>query len=407
MANGFLQYLRRPAVLITLGLVILVGGFLAWRYLSARESTDDAQVTGHVSPVAARVAGTITGIRVADNQAVKTGDVLVEIDPRDYQLAVQKAEADLAAAQSAEQAARADVPITSTTSKSGVTSAEAGTSNAEAAVQAADREVDAGRAKVESAKARRAEAAANATRAAQDLARLKTLVDKDEVPRQQYDAAVSTDASARAAVASADAAISEAEANLKVAEAHRVQAGGALSQAEAQAKAAGTAPEQIKLTEARAASAAAEVQLAQAALDQAKLNLERTTVRAPADGVVSKRTVEIGQIVQIGQPIMAITTLADVWVTANFKETQLRNMQKGQAAEVSVDAYGGRTFRAHVDSLSAATGATFSLLPPDNASGNFVKVVQRVPVKIVIDPGQDTSTVLRPGMSVTATVFVK
>ena len=407
MANGFLQYLRRPAVLITLGLVILVGGFLAWRYLSARESTDDAQVTGHVSPVAARVAGTITGIRVADNQAVKTGDVLVEIDPRDYQLAVQKAEADLASAQSAEQAARADVPITSTTSKSGVTSAEAGTSNAEAAVQAADREVDAGRAKVESAKARRAEAAANATRAAQDLARLKTLVDKDEVPRQQYDAAVSTDASARAAVASADAAISEAEANLKVAEAHRVQAGGALSQAEAQAKAAGTAPEQIKLTEARAASAAAEVQLAQAALDQAKLNLERTTVRAPADGVVSKRTVEIGQIVQIGQPIMAITTLADVWVTANFKETQLRNMQKGQAAEVSVDAYGGRTFRAHVDSLSAATGATFSLLPPDNASGNFVKVVQRVPVKIVIDPGQDTSTVLRPGMSVTATVFVK
>ena len=406
MANGFLQYLRRPAVLIALGVIIVGGSFLAWRYLSARESTDDAQVTGHVSPVAARVAGTVTAIRVADNQAVKAGDVLVEIDPRDYQLAVEKAEADLAAAQSAERAARADVPITSTTSRSGVTSAEAGTSNAEAAVQAADREVDAARAKVESAKARRAESAANAMRAAQDLARLKTLVEKDEVPRQQYDAAVNTDASARAAVASADAAISEAEANLKVAEAHRVQATGMLSQAQAQAKTAGTAPEQIKLTEARAASAAAQVQLAQAALDQAKLNLERTAVRAPADGVVSKRTVELGQIVQIGQPIMAITTLADVWVTANFKETQLRSMQKGQAAEISVDAY-GRTLRGHIDSLSAATGATFSLLPPDNASGNFVKVVQRVPVKIVIDPGQDTTTVLRPGMSVNATVFVK
>jgi membrane fusion protein, multidrug efflux system len=406
MANGFLQYLRRPVVLVPLAIVLLAGAIVMWRYFAARETTDDAQVTGHVSPVAARVAGTITAIRVTDNQAVKAGDVLVEIDPRDYQLAVQKAEADLAAAQSAEKAARADVPITSTTSKSGEASAAAGTSNAEAAVQAADREVDAARAKVESAKARRTEAAANATRAEQDLARLKSLVEKDEISRQQYDAAVSTDASARAAVASADAAISEAEANLKVAEAHRVQAGGMLSQAQAQARTAGTAPEQIALTEARAASAGAQVQLAEAALDQAKLNLERTSVRAPTDGVVSKRTVELGQIVQIGQPIMAITSLADVWVTANFKETQLHSMQKGQTVEISVDAY-GRTFRAHIDSLSAATGATFSLLPADNASGNYVKVVQRVPVKIVLDPGQDTTAVLRPGMSVTATVFVK
>jgi membrane fusion protein (multidrug efflux system) len=407
MANGFVSNARRPAVFIPILVAILVGGFLLWRHFQSRESTDDAQVSGHVSPVAARVGGTVTAIRVADNQVVKAGDVLIEIDPRDYQLAVQKAEADLAAAQSAAKAARADVPITSTTSKSGLTSAEAGTSNAKAAVLAADREVDAARAKVESAKARKAEAAANATRAAQDLGRLKTLVEKDEISKQQYDAALNADVAARAAVDSAQAAIAEAEANLQVSEARRVQAAGVLSQAEAQAKAAGTAPQQVALTEARADSAAADVQQAEAALGQAKLNLERTTVRAMADGVVSKRSIEVGQIVQPGQPIMAITSLGDVWVTANFKETQLRDIATGQPAEVSVDAFGGRRFRAHVDSVSAATGATFSLLPPDNASGNFVKVVQRIPVKIVLDGGQDAAAVLRPGMSVTATVFVR
>ncbi len=406
MANGFLQQLRRPVVLIAIGIAMLTGGFFMWQYFSARESTDDAQVAGHVNPIAARVAGTVTAIHVADNQAVKTGDVLVEIDPRDYQLAVQKAEADLAAAQSAEQAARADVPITSTTSKSGVASAQAGTSNAEAAQQAADREVDAARAKVDSAKARRAEAAANATRAAQDLARLKDLVEKDEISKQQYDAAVSNDASARAAAESAQAAITEAEANLRVAEARRTQSAGMLSQAQAQARVADTGPQQVALIEARAASAAAQVQQMDAALSQAKLNLERTTVRAQSDGVVSKRGVEIGQIVQVGQPLMAITSLGDVWIVANFKETQLEAMKTGQAAEVSVDAYGHR-YRGHVDSLAAATGATFSLLPPDNASGNYVKVVQRVPVKIVLDPNQDNASVLRPGMSVTATVRVK
>jgi len=407
MANGLITTVRRPVVFIPVLVAILVGGFLLWRHFQSRESTDDAQVTGHVNPVAPRVGGTVTALHVADNQAVKAGDVLIEIDPRDYQLAVQKAEADLAAAQSAERAARADVPITSTTSKSGLTSAEAGTSNAQAAVLAADREVDAARAKVESAKARKAEAVANATRAAQDLARLKPLVEKDEISKQQFDAAMNADTSARAAVESAQAAIAEAEANLQVSEARRVQATGALSQAQAQAKAAGTAPQQIALTEAKAASAAAEVQQAEAALAQAKLNLERTTVRAPADGVVSKRSVEVGQLIQAGQPIMAITSLGDVWVTANFKETQLKDIKTGQPAEVEVDALGGRSFRAHVDSLAAATGATFSLLPPDNASGNFVKVVQRVPVKIVLEGGQDSAGALRPGMSVTATIFVR
>jgi len=407
MANGLFEPGRRPWVLAGLAALVLVGAFVAWRALSPRESTDDAQVAGHVNPVAARIGGTITAIRVEDNQSVKAGDVLVDIDPRDYELAVQKAEADLAAAQAAARAARTGVPITSTTSTSELKAAEVGTANAAAALKAAERDVDASRAKVEAAKARREEAAANATRAAQDLTRLKSLVDKDEVSKQMYDAAVATDASARAAVSNADAAIAEAQANLQGAEARLVQANGALSQAQDRATAAGTAPDQIALTEARAVSADAQVQQADAALAQAKLNLERTTVRAPTNGIVSRRSVEIGQIVQPGQPLMAVTSLADVWVVANFKETQLDAMRAGQAAEVSVDAYGGRRYHGHVDSIAAATGATFSLLPPDNATGNFVKVVQRVPVKIVLDPGQDTADVLRPGMSVTATVFAK
>ncbi|MFI5179081.1 MAG: efflux RND transporter periplasmic adaptor subunit [Vicinamibacterales bacterium] len=407
MANRLWAPGRTPWVLAGLVVLVAAGGYITWRSLSPRESTDDAQVAGHVSPVAARVNGPVIAIRVQDNQAVKAGDVLVDIDPRDYELAVQKAEADLAAAQAAARAAQTGVPITSTTSTSELKAAETGTANAAAMLKAAEREVDASRAKVEAAKARREEALANATRAAQDLSRLKTLVDKDEISKQMYDAAVATDASARAAVANADASIAEAEANYQGAEARRVQATGALTQAQDQATVAGTAPQQIALTKARAVNADAQVQQAEATLAQATLNLERTAVRAPANGVISRRAVEVGQVVQAGQPLLAVTSLSDVWVVANFKETQLHAMRAGQPAEVSVDAYGGRRYHGKVDSIAAATGATFSLLPPDNATGNFVKVVQRVPVKIVLDPGQDTADVLRPGMSVTATVFAR
>ena len=189
--------------------------------------------------------------------------------------------------------------------------------------------------------------------------------------------------------------------------ARSAQAAGGVTQARSQAQAAATAPQQVALIKARASGADAEVLQARAALEQAKLNLERTTVRAPADGVVSRRSVELGQVVQPGQPLMSVTSLHDVWITANFKETQLESMTAGQRAEIEVDAYGGRRYAGTVQSIAAATGATFSLLPPDNSSGNFVKVVQRVPVKIVLDESQDASTVLRPGMSVNATVFLR
>jgi membrane fusion protein, multidrug efflux system len=397
---------RRPWILAAVVVALVAGGYFLWQHLNPRESTDDAQVAGHVDPVATRVGGTIKAIRVEDNQVVKLGDVLVEIDPRDYEIALQKANADLAAAQAAASAARTGVPIMSTTSRSEMHSAETGTANAEAAAEAAAREVDASKAKVTSAQAHLAEANANATRAQQDLERLKPLVAKDEIPKQQFDAAVAAATAMSAAADSAKASVTEAEANLAVSQSKLVQAQGAVSQAQEQAKAASTAPQQIALTQAQASGADAQVQQAQAAVDQAKLNLERTTVRAPANGIVSKRTAEMGQVVQAGQPLLAIASLDSVWITANFKETQLRAMQPGQRADVSVDAY-GKTFTAHVDSIAAATGATFSLLPPDNASGNYVKVVQRVPVKIVLEPGQNASGQLRPGMSVDATVYVK
>jgi membrane fusion protein (multidrug efflux system) len=402
-------WLEGPRRWILLGVVIAiaVGAFLLWRYLSPRESTDDAQVSGHVSPVAARVSGTVMDVKVHDNQTVRPGDVLVQIDSHDYDIAVQRAEADLSAAEATARAARSGVPITSATSSSELRMAEAGTSSAEAAEQAAEREVEASQAKLEAANARLTESTANATKAAQDLERMRPLVAKDEVSKQQYDAAVATDQGARAAVDSARAAVTEARANISVAEARHTQAKNARTQAEAQAKAAGTAPHQVAATEARAQGADAGVLQAKAALDQAKINLERTTIRAPVGGVVSRKTVEIGQVVQIGQALLALTSLDEVWVTANFKETQLRGMQPGQRADVSVDTYGGRTYEGRVESIAAATGATFSLLPADNASGNFVKVVQRVPVKIILSDRQDTAALLRPGMSANVTVFLK
>ncbi len=386
--------------------LLAFAAFVAWRYISPRESTDDAQIAGHVRPVAARVGGTVAKVAVEDNQQVTTGDVLIEIDPRDYQLAVSRAEAELAAAEAAVIAAQANVPVTSTTTASEQTSAEAGTVNAQAAVNAAEREVEAAEAKVAAARARLAEVTANATRAQQDYERLQPLAEKQEISRQQLDAARAAAEAGRAAVDSAKAAIHEAEANLAVAQSRRQQAEGGLTQAQAQARAASTAPQQVKLTKAQASAAEARLALAKAALEQARVDLERTTVRAPADGVVSRRSVEVGQVIQPGQLLLAVTSLDDIWVVANFKETQLSNMRPGQPAEIDVDAY-GRAFSAHVDSIAAATGATFSLLPPDNASGNFVKIVQRVPVKIVLDEPASERTTLRPGMSVNATVYLK
>jgi len=365
-------------VLAALALVVLAGGFFGWRYYSVHESTDDAQIDGHISPISSRVSGTVFRVLHDENETVRAGDLLIELDPKDYQVAVDRARADLANAEASATAAHVDVPLTTTTSSSQLAAADA-------AVKAADRDILAAQARVQ-------ESQANYNKAASDLKRMDQLVAKDEVSQQQYDAAVAAAGSARATLDAANAAVSSAESRAL--------------QARAQAAAAQTVPEQIRVTQARAGAASAEVQKYRAALEQAELNLQYTKIYAPVTGVLSKRNVEAGQVLQPGQPLFAIVDLDNLWVTANFKETQLRNMRPGQKAAGQGDAY-GHTYLGVIESIGGATGSRFSVLPPENASGNYVKVVQRLPVRIRLDKGQDPSHILRPGMSVVPTVVTK
>jgi membrane fusion protein (multidrug efflux system) len=378
--RGVKAYLREhPGVRYALiaGIILLiVAGTYVWHYYSVRESTDDAQVDGHITPISARVGGTVISVDFHDNQHVETGAILVQLDPKDYDVAVKRAEAELADAKAAAAAARTSVPITSTSTSTGVEAAVANRT-------AAQREVEAANARVR-------EAEANANKVAKDLERFKQLITKDEISRQQYDAAVAADQSARATVDASRAAVATAQS-------HVIQADAAVRSAQ-------TGPQQVRVIEAKAGAADAAVEKAQANLAQAELNLQYCTVRAPEAGEVSKRSVEVGQTIQPGQPLAALVNLADIYVTANFKETQLQNMHPGQAVTIHVDAF-GKDLKGHVDSIGGATGGRFSLLPADNATGNYVKVVQRVPVKIVLDPGEDPNHQLRPGMSVVPTVY--
>jgi membrane fusion protein, multidrug efflux system len=278
---------------------------------------------------------------------------------------------------------------------------------AEATVAGADQEIQVAQSNLVSAQAHQREKEATAIRAARDVERLRGLVQKDEISQQQFDAAVAAADSARAAADAAKSEVTAAQGGIPVAEERAASARGGAAQARAGLANARTAPQQLQVTEARARSAEARVRQAEAALQQAELNLQYTTVKAPTDGVVSRKSVEPGQVVQPGQPLMALVDLNDVWVTANVKESQLAQMRPGQKAIIEVDALGGKEFQGHVDSIAAATGAKFSLLPPENATGNYVKVVQRIPVRIFFEPGQDPNHLLRPGMSVTPTVFVR
>jgi membrane fusion protein, multidrug efflux system len=385
--------------------VVIVGVWLWWT--AGRESTDDAQVDAHVTPIAARVGGTVLRLPVADNQQVDADMVLAELDPRDYQVAVDKARAELADAEAVALGAESNIPIVSTTTSSTVTSAQGLLEQVRAAVDQAQKELDASHARRASAEARLRETESNATKAARDVERLRGLLAKDEVSQQQFDAATATAEAMKAATDSAKSQVAEAEAGIRVAESRLVQARAGEQQALAGLRTAGTAPQQVAAARARLASANARVQQLKAALDQNELNLQYTVLRAPLKGLVSRKTVEVGQVIQPGQALMALIPLENVWVTANFKETQLRDIRPGQRATIAVDAYGGREFVGNVDSIAAATGARFSLLPPENATGNFVKVVQRVPVKIVIDGKQDPDHLLRPGMSVVPTVYTR
>ena len=382
---------RTRRFLIAFLLFLLVGGILAWRYYAFRETTDDAQIDGDIYAISARITGHAIKVNAENNDLVKAGTVLVELDPRDYEVALDHALGDLANAQAVAAAASVGVPITSVTTSSQETAAAADTRNAEAAIAAAEKQQQA-------AEARVAEAEANDVKAQTDLQRYAQLVAKLEISQQQYDYAVAT-ANGTAAVLRAARAEAVA-ARQEVSEAH-----ARLAQKQAQLRGTQTAPQQVAVSRARAESAQAAVQTAQAAVEQARLNLEYTKIVAPVDGIVGQKSVEAGENVRPGQALMAVVPINDLYVTANFKETQLKNMRPGQVATIHVDAY-NRDYRAHVLNIAGATGERFSLLPPENASGNYVKVIQRVPVKIVFDPGQNTQ-ILRPGMSVEPTVITK
>jgi membrane fusion protein (multidrug efflux system) len=378
-------------LLLGIVLVLLVGGFFLWRYFGSYESTDDAQVDVHIYPVSARISGYVIAVNVGDNQYVEKGYVLVEIDPRDYEVAVDKAKADLASAEATARSLNINVPITSVNTASQLSFSGSGVEDAVAGLAAAEKQLAAAQDQVQQAEA-------NDVKAQDDVKRYKQLVEKQDVSAQIYDYAV-------AAAKSSTAAVSAAQANEAAAGQAVQQARSRVAEAKANLQAAQTRPQQIATTQARALAAVADVEQKRAALAQAELNLGYTKILAPVSGEVTK-TVVVGLNVQPGQQMLTAVPLQDVWITANFKETQMKHMRPGQPVTIHVDS-SGRDYKGHVDSIAGATGPIFSVLPPENATGNYVKIVQRIPVKIVLDPGENRDLQLRPGMSVEPTVYLR
>ena len=400
---------RRIGRIVAVVLVVAVlgaAGYYVWRYLNTYESTDDAQIDGHINAVSARIAGNVVEIRAEDEQVVKAGDLLVRIDPRDYEVAVAKAEADLRDAEATLESARTDIPITAANTASQLKTANSSRADAAAFVLGSQRQLGAVRDRLTSAQALVREAEANVKKTADDVARYKLLVDKNEIPRQQYDTAVAEAAAAQATLESRQAAVREAEQNIAVAQSAVEQANQRIPQADASIESAMTAPKQVAVSQARAKAAVAQVAQRKALLDQAKLNLSYCTIVSPVSGIVGKKTVELGQNISPGEQLMAVVPLDDIWVTANFKETQLDHMNPGQRVRFSVDA-SGKEYTGKVQAVGGASGSRFSLLPPENATGNYVKVVQRIPVRINLDPGQNDDHRLRPGMSVDPKVYLQ
>jgi membrane fusion protein (multidrug efflux system) len=397
---------RKLAIFGALLAIVAAGVFLWFRSLN-HVSTDDAQVDGHIAPVSAKISGNVVEVLVNDNQAVKKGQVLVRIDPRDYQARVDQAKASVDVAMSQANGARVGVPLVRATTQSGTSSAEAQLSGVQADYEKA--RVDYERslnAEISWARANVAAAQANYDRAQADLNRMKPLADKAEISRQQFDSYVNAARVAESQLQAAQDKVTSAIQDAETKKAGMLAAQAHIAQARAGVKEAQANQQQVNVRAADAASATANVGLARANLAAAELNLSYTTITAPMDGVVTKKSVEVGQIVQPGQGLLTIVPLDDIWVTANFKETQLRDVHPGQKAEVKVDLT-GKIYPGRVDSISSATGTRMSLLPPENATGNYVKVVQRIPVKIVLDPIPGGNVILRPGMNASATIFTK
>jgi membrane fusion protein (multidrug efflux system) len=400
--------MTRGRVIIAIVLILAVAGALVgWKLLTGKESTDDARIEGHVYPVSARVGGTVESVSVIENQLVEAGAILLKIDDRNYRVALQKAEADLASASARHRETQTQLPVSSVEAASRQSSSQAALTRAQTTVQSAQRDLEVARARLTTARSRVNEAQVNYDKAMKDLDRMKPLIAKDEISRQQYDTYAAAAESARASRDSAQAAVAEAESGVALAEARINESKSNIGIAESEIEAATAAPHEVQASQARISAASAEIERARAAVEQARLDLEYTIVRAPVAGTVSRKNVEVGTVIQSGQPLLAVVPLSDVWVIANFKETQLREIRVGQTADIQVDAYGNTIFHARVDSISAATGSRFSLLPPENASGNFVKVVQRVPVKLVFTDKPNPEHVLRPGMSVDVSILTE
>ena len=389
--RGLLASSQAKFIFALILIVLIVGGYFLMRYFGSYEDTDDAQVYGHLMPLSARISGYVQKVNVDDNQYVTKGTVLVEIDPRDYQVAVEQAQAQLADAEANANSLNLNVPITNVNTTSQLSSSVSDLDSARAGVIAAQKQAAAAQAELDQAEA-------NNAKAQSDLMRYKQLVAKQEVSEQVYDQAV-------AAASAGNASVAAARASAAAADQAVTQAQARVTDAQAGVRAAQTGPRQVAAIQARARSAEAMVAEKQAALDQANLNLQYTKIVAPVDGVVMKN-VEMGMNVQPGQQLLSIVPLNEIWIVANFKETQLARMHPGQAVDIHVDA-NGDTYKGHVDSIAAASGAVTSLLPPENATGNYVKVVQRIPVKIVLNPGEDKNHYLRLGMSVEPKVWIK
>jgi membrane fusion protein (multidrug efflux system) len=385
---------RRRGIIIAVVIVLALVAAGFWWYSTYSENTDDAQIDGHLIQVSARIGGQVLKVDVEENQVVKAGDVIAELDPSDYQVAVEKAEAALASAQANAAAAQVNVPITTANTGSNLSSAGADVSGTQAGTSQAQQQLEAAQARV-------AQAKANNIKAQADLERYRPLVAKDVISKQQFDAAVAAADAASAALSDARHSQQAAGDGVRVAREREAQAQAGLKYAQ-------TAPQQVAAQSARAKQAMAQVEEAQAQLDQAKLDLSYTKILAPTAGIITRKSVEINQNVAPGQNLLTLVSLEGLWVTANFKETQLKHMAAGQAVEIDVDAT-GKTYHGRVTQIGGATGSVLSLFPPENATGNYVKVVQRVPVRIDFTDlaSEDSNHLLRPGLSVEPKVQVK
>ncbi len=392
LVSAYPQKRSRKRWMVLASVIVLVAaGIVLWNYLSGFESTDDAQVDVHLYPVSARISGYVQKVNVDDNQWVDAGSTLVEIDPKDYEVALARAQASLDASEATAKGLNIDVPVSSVDTSSQLKFTSSDIENAQAAIYAAEKQAAAAHARV-------LEAQAQNVKAQDDVNRYHLLLVKDEVPKQVYDHAYAAAATEVAAIAAAEADEAAAEQTVQEARSRLVEAQAHYENAQA-------GPQRVASTRAKALSAEADVHQKEATVEQAQLNLGYTKILAPVTGEVTKKVV-VGLNVDPGEQLLTVVPLDQVWITANFKETQLKHMRVGQKARIELDS-NGRTYNGHVDSIAGGTGPIFSLLPPENATGNYVKIVQRVPVKIALEPGENRDHQLRPGMNVEAKVYLR